>query len=72
MQQLKKGKWIFKQTWYSICSAHQNYKPGCSLCCIGHWSNDITHWIGGQLFKYLPKLWIWAANRKKIKIDKLN
>lgn len=54
----------FRQTWLSICSAHQVPDESCRLCAIGSWSNDWARAASGLLFRLWPKLWIRLANRK--------
>jgi len=62
-----RGRGLFREEYYSICSAHQEFNQECSTCKIGSWHNV---WLGvanSVLFKVWPALWIWNANRPKNK-----
>lgn len=60
----KRGVWPLRQTWYSICSAHQEHDPECDLCQSGWWYNDVRQAVGGWVFRRWPRLWRWWVNRK--------
>ena len=47
---IKRGKFIFKETWYSICSMHQEYNDNCNMCNKGSWYNNILHNITNSNF----------------------
>lgn len=66
-----KGKLFCKKRWFSICSAHFNYKEDCSTCNAGSWTNIWKWKIGGFIFKVMPKFWIWWTNRPNNKARKL-
>lgn len=66
-----KGRFLWRSTWYSICSAHREYKEDCPRCNVGGWSNDIQYRLGAIVFKKAPGVWRWWANRKGINFTKL-
>lgn len=50
--------------WYSVCSAHRDYRPECNCCNAGHWVNDEFHELDRWLYEHNPKLWREWANRE--------
>jgi len=34
-----RGKFIWKERWYSICSIHGRYHEDCFMCRTGTWEN---------------------------------
>ena len=63
-QMKTRGKWLWRQEWYSICSAHYDDKDGCPYCEAGRWVNVWVHNIEIFVYKRWPDLWRWWANRK--------
>lgn len=58
-----KGVFPFRQTWYSLCSAHQDYKKACACCNAGMWAYDVPHFFGSIVYAVAPGLWQQWANR---------
>ncbi len=60
-----RGRGIFKEQWFSICSAHQGGDgKDCKLCATGHWNNIVVSRMTGFVFKHFPKVWIYFANHR--------
>ena len=36
---MTRGKLWWKDEWYSLCSAHQEYDKDCEICQHGRWTN---------------------------------
>lgn len=53
----------FRRDWYSICSMHSVYDLECNLCQKGHWHNAWRVFAGHIVYKAVPDLWRWWANR---------
>lgn len=68
----KRGKGFRRETFYSICSKHQEPKHFCDCCNIGHWENDIRHAISKFFEKRAYPLWKWWHNRPSYKERLLN
>lgn len=64
-------KFIFKQTWYSICSMHGEFNKDCIRCNIGSWKNNILLWISTLIFMKFFRLWRWHVNKYRTKFTKL-
>lgn len=47
-----KGKFFWKQTWFSYCSRHQEYDSECKLCNSGRWSYNWLAAISAFCYKY--------------------
>lgn len=64
---------IFKQEWYSVCSAHVDVKHDCPTCFVGFWHNIILLKIGHYLHENHYRLWYWWNNLefKKAKLKKI-
>ena len=58
----KRGTWPFSQTYYSICSAHNDGRhEDCLACDAGEWHSDVRHLITSMI----PlKIWLWWVNRR--------
>ena len=64
MSRLKsRGKWFWREEFYSICSAHYEPKEGCILCETGHWYNVWLLKCSRFVWTRWPRLWIIWANR---------
>lgn len=57
-----KGKFIFKSTFYSYCSAHGGDDPNCKICQAGQWSNNILSSISRFFYWLSPTIWRWWVN----------
>lgn len=57
-----KGKWIWKEKWYSICSIHMNYDKNCSMCTTGSWHNVWMLKINSWFHDHTYRLWRWWVN----------
>lgn len=62
-----KGRFLFTQDWYSLCSRHQHHDENCETCSHGQWKYRYSHKISKWVFKKCPKLWVWWMNRKPVK-----
>lgn len=58
----ERGKFIFKEEWYSLCSMHNVYDNDCPLCNTGSWRNIYIGKISSFFFKYFPKFWVFWVN----------
>jgi hypothetical protein len=58
-----RGRGIFKEQWYSICSEHGVASKNCIRCECGHWTNICWQKITYSLYKLFPKVWVWWVNR---------
>lgn len=68
MKKLKtRGRGLRRQEWYSICSAHQEYKEDCERCNCGTWSNVWRVHFSNLVYKIAPGFWIWWVNRRRDK-----
>ncbi len=62
-----KGKFLFKQQWWSICSRHYVYDKECNICNAGHWEYTWVTKFNHLFFKISPRLWRWYMNRPNSK-----
>lgn len=58
----EKGKFLWKKRWYSICSAHQDYKEDCPRCNAGTWNNIVMLAISGFFHDHFYNLWFYWMN----------
>ena len=61
-----KGILFWKQRWFSICSAHQQYNKECKTCNVGCWENVWRTNIEKLVFIISPKLYKWILKFKKV------
>ena len=61
-----KGRFFWKERWFSLCSAHQEYKKECNTCNIGTWENVWKTNIEKVVFIISPKLYKWILKFKKV------
>ena len=66
-----KGKFFWKQRWFSICSAHRDHKYDCDMCTTGSWHNVWKLKHGSIIYYFSPRLWVWYMNRPKSKARRL-
>ena len=59
-----KGKFIFKQTWISMCSEHQIYNPICQRCNCGMYCNKVKLGLEKFFHKYFFRLWFFYSNKR--------
>jgi len=57
-----KGKFIFKKSWYSYCSAHIEPDESCDRCNVGSWHNNLLHNISSYFHDHHYRLWVWFVN----------
>ena len=57
-----RGKFIFKERWYSICSMHQEYDETCHMCRTGTWNNVVTLWFRNLQHDYAYPFWYKKMN----------
>lgn len=58
-----RGRWFWRQEFYSICSHHMGRtEPGCDLCNTGHWRNVRKRAVGHFIYQHWPNLWRWWVN----------
>jgi len=57
-----RGKFIFKESWWSYCSAHQTYDENCEICQSGNWHNNIMVAFSGFVHDHWYGLWYWWVN----------
>ena len=65
-----KGKYFWKERWFSLCSAHQKYNKECNTCNVGTWENVWRTNIEKVIFTISPKLYKWLLKFKKVEIAK--
>lgn len=65
-----KGKYFWKERWFSICSTHQKYNKECNTCNVGTWENVWRTNIEKVIFTISPKLYKWLLKFKKVEIVK--
>lgn len=66
-----KGILFWRERWFSICSAHQQYNKECSTCNVGTWTNVWLNNITSLIFKISPKLYTWLMKFKKIQFENI-
>jgi hypothetical protein len=59
-----RGRGLFVQDWYSICSAHYIYDETCHNCNTGEWYNRWIAYTNKFVFWLSPSFWCWWVNRK--------
>lgn len=58
-----RGKYLNKERWVSICSAHREYNKDCKICNTGTWKNILVMNISSFIYKRAPKLWKWCIKK---------
>ena len=58
----ERGKFIFKEQWYSLCGIHFIHDDNCTLCNSGSWQNVFIGKISSFFYKTMPKVWIFLVN----------
>jgi hypothetical protein len=58
-----RGKGLKKEVWYSICSAHRDYKEDCSACNTGSWYKVWKVKVESIIYWISPRFWRWYVNR---------
>ncbi len=61
-RQKERGRFLFKEQWYSICSMHFAHNETCTLCNTGHWRNVFVGKITSFVYKVAPSVWRFWAN----------
>ena len=69
MALLSRGRFIWREEFYSICSKHQKNKSDCDMCSVGSWTNVYKQRIGHLVFRLVPGIWRWNANRKGLEME---
>jgi hypothetical protein len=59
-----RGRGLFIEDFYSLCSAHREWNPECKRCAAGMWHNRWVHMAGSFVYAVWPWLWRKWANRK--------
>lgn len=68
-----KGWGPFTYDWYSICSAHRDYRDDCPRCNAGLWYNRYWRVVDHQLYVRWPVCWRlvhnlpWSRTRRFIR-----
>ena len=62
-----RGRWLFRQEFYSICSMHFESQDDCNMCNAGSWKNVYAVKLSHILYKVSPSLWRLWANRHNSK-----
>ncbi len=65
-----RGKYFWKERWFSLCSAHKIYNKECSTCNVGTWENVWRISIEKVVFIISPKFYKWLLKFKKVEIKK--
>jgi Cys-tRNA synthase (O-phospho-L-seryl-tRNA:Cys-tRNA synthase) len=66
---IERGKFLWKQEWYSICSAHRDHNSECDMCTTGRWNNVLITRISSFVYKHFPKFWRWWVNLPFFKLN---
>jgi len=66
---VSRGRGLWRQEWYSICSAHRDGGPDdpCELCQCGSWVNVHVQRIDHFMHDYFYDWWFWWHNRRNSK-----
>ena len=56
--------WIFKQRWYSVCSAHRISEESCLRCRTGQWRSEFALSVSRWVHKRFPNFWMKWVNRR--------
>jgi hypothetical protein len=59
----ERGKFFWKERWFSFCSRHREYDESCDICKTGSWKNIWKYNISSLIYKKNPNLWIWWVNK---------
>ena len=62
-----RGRFLFKEKWISVCSAHQEYEEKCNTCQAGSWYNVNSSFFANLVYKIYKPLWLWWVNRPNSK-----
>lgn len=65
-----RGRWLMREEWYSVCSAHHSPRKDCPRCQSGHWVNIAAHNVEHAIYVCAPRLWRWWTNRPNSKARK--
>jgi hypothetical protein len=65
-----RGRGLFRQEFYSICSMHSKPQDDCDCCNAGSWRNVYATMLSHTFYKVSPFLWRWWANRPNSKSRK--
>ena len=69
----KRGTWPFNQTYYSMCSAHNDGRhEDCLACNAGTWYSDVRHSISSVIYKTTPGIWRWWVNKRYRGLGRVN
>ena len=63
-----KGRFFWRERWFSLCSAHQQYNKECKTCNVGMWENVWRNNIEKLVFIISPKLYKWLLKFKKVQL----
>lgn len=58
-----RGKFFWKEEFYSICSRHFNWREDCPLCQKGEWINLWVHHVSSMVHDWAYPVWYWWVNR---------
>lgn len=58
----ERGKFFWKEKWYSICSIHGIHDPFCKICQTGRWHNVWMTAISGFFHDHVYWLWYFWVN----------
>jgi hypothetical protein len=58
-----RGRWLWREEFYSICSRHYEWNADCQLCQHGVWRNIGMHHVGHFFYRFAYPLWFWWVNR---------
>jgi hypothetical protein len=63
-----KGRFFWRERWFSLCSAHQQYNKECKTCNVGMWENVWRTNIEKLVFIISPKIYKWLLKFKKTEL----
>lgn len=52
-----RGRLLWKEGWFSICSIHSTHDENCHMCKQGVWANLTKNRISRMLYKLSPSVW---------------
>lgn len=57
-----RGKGLWREEFYSLCSKHRDSRDDCNNCAKGQWMNVCRHKFGHAFYMACPNIWRWWVN----------
>lgn len=58
-----RGRLLWRQEWYSVCSIHRPHRDDCNMCRAGSWVNVWKQRASHLFYVISPSLWRKWANK---------